>query len=204
MSFTDQIRIVWGRGAAQDPDALRQDASGRIHWLWDPPEGSITAKSYAHLLPEREDRKDCVKVGNPKELEAWFYPIDKALIPKQSGGQCEGVIWFAQAGETLCWTEMKMNIITHNSTQYEAELEKALSQVKNTILEFKRQWGVHQFAFVPDRQQKIAITVPAKPARLRQSSPAFQLKARKEMGGIKVFVLSEIELPDIKPKRDKR
>ncbi|MDX1907385.1 MAG: hypothetical protein SF053_10160 [Bacteroidia bacterium] len=196
MPFPEDIQAVWG-ALSQDPDSLREELSGRSYWLWDPPDGSNAEKPYAHLLPARENRTGCVKIANPKQLEAWFYPVDKALIPQQSGGQCEGVIWCMDAAERLCWVEMKMNIITHNTRQFEEILEEALGQVQNTISTFQVRWAQHTLSFLPANCQRIVIAVPDKPRRLRQTPPSFQRKARKITGGIKVFVLSKIELPQI-------
>ena len=204
MSFVDEIRIVWGPSTSQDPDALRQNASGRVNWLWDPPENAKTEMPYSHILAEQEDRKGCLRIGNPKQLEAWFYPIDRALIPAQTGGQCEGVLWFNHGGENLCWVEMKMNLITHSTRQFTEELEKALSQAHNTILAFHQRWEQQGLDFSSYHSHLVAIAVPAKPKRLRQAPREFQVKAKREMKGSKVFVLSEIELPQVQPVRGPR
>lgn len=202
MSFTEEVRVAWGP-LAQDPDRLREELSGRMYWLWDPPEGRSVEKPYAHLLLSRDNRSSCVKIANPLQLEAWFYPIDKALIPQQSGGQCEGLIWFmdANAAERLCWVEMKMNLRTHSTKQFEEVLYEALGQVSNTIHVFQTRWTQYHMQFLPAKDQRVVIAVPREPKRLRQTPSNFQRKAKRALGNVKVFVIStEIALPEIQPR----
>ncbi len=197
MKIREELYQVIGRGKANDMHAFEFDATGRLFWLWDPPGNNLSedGPACARLLSEPGERKGCVRVTNADQLEAYFFAIDKGLIVEQPGGQCDGIFFYRNTDEQACWVEMKMNITTYRPERYEETLHKALDQVINSMATFGEYWDKSGRNFLPSKHQRIAITVPAKPKRFRQTPTNFQVKAQKMTAGIKVFVVSEIKLP---------
>ncbi|MDX2245724.1 MAG: hypothetical protein SF052_03045 [Bacteroidia bacterium] len=199
MSFNEDFQKAF-KGLAVDIDSFKFDISRRISWLWDPPE-DYQGSSYSQVFAEREDKRSIIRISNANELNAQFYPIDKAIIREQKDGQCDGLIVIKEADEKICWIELKMNITTHSKSTFHEKLDEGLGQIENTLLKFREIWWKKGLIFPAETAQVAAIAIPAKPARLRQTPANFKVKAEKKLRGIKIFLVSEIELPDIKPKR---
>lgn len=74
-------------------------------------------------------------VENPAGRTFYLIQIDDRLLPQQRGGQCDGAFIY---DESINLLEFKTNTTTFNKNTVRKHYNKAVNQLKNTLLRFTR------------------------------------------------------------------
>lgn len=138
------------------------DVSGPKYWLWDPEPGELPSgeKAFLRVETNRENRKKAIRLQKTDGVPAVIFAIDKALIPAQPGGQCEGVLVGEQLPNPVNWIELKLNISSHEILQFEQTILYALKQLSNTLSAFEQAFENQGLSFPAISSQSAFVCVP--------------------------------------------
>ena len=130
---------------------------------------------------------DGFEVKNPTGRPFVLIQIDDRLLPQQKGGQCDGAFVY---DESIHLLEFKTNTTTFDKKHGRTHYNKAISQLRNTIIRFKLA-GIRLFTLATEVEAHICLNNTFPRSRTSEMNRALKFAADEETKGVVLLFNNE-------------